>query len=676
MNSVLSLKNVLIYEFVTIFIAVYLDYYEVQIDKKQVKSFKNVEFDTNERTFYIQTDVGGLRADLGLHLNDLNSEIIRNEDFESHYCISWDVGSTLCINQSTWTDKETNCYEMTWTSNYNDKQSGSPKDCFPMTTGQWFGGPEVFRPHWPFSNNLSIPMQMYTSKDVIAHKEEDVYGSFVERYFLNSLGIAIIVDDLTPLWIGINDNFDDRLCLMAKYFDPEYPRNDNKKTILKYNICTASNLKAGWICQTTRNGFRDPVWSTWAKYKQNINQSATLQFADEILKNGFSNSQLEIDDKWSTAYGDLTFDPVKFSDPKGMIQSLHNKGFRVTLWTTPFVNVNSKLFQSSMNFCWLESDEEILKASTLRSMFVQTQYADTPALIKWWDGYGALVDFTSSIASEWYLDLHRKMQDCYLVDSFKFDAGEVEYFPMPSKTKIDMDSPVFYSTHYVQTISQLGGMVEVRSGYKTQHLPIFVRMMDKDSEWGYENGLKTLIPTCLTLGINGYPFILPDMIGGNVYYGHPIPDRQLYIRWLEITAFMPAMQFSVVPWQYDEEVTRIAKKFVDLHREYVTPIVLKYADVSTKEDGMPIIRPLWWIDPLDGTALSIDDEFLIGEEVLVAPILEYNARQRDIYLPGGPNIRWIDQKTNKVYESEIWLLDFVIDLDEVAYFRIDRHQET
>ncbi|XP_077973860.1 myogenesis-regulating glycosidase-like isoform X3 [Styela clava] len=612
MNSVLSLKNVLIYEFVTIFIAVYLDYYEVQIDKKQVKSFKNVEFDTNERTFYIQTDVGGLRADLGLHLIDLNSEIIRNEDFESHYCISWDVGSTLCINQSTWTDKETNCYEMTWTSNYNDKQSGSPKDCFPMTTGQWFGGPEVFRPHWPFSNNLSIPMQMYTSKDVIAHKEEEVYGSFVERYFLNSLGIAIIVDDLTPLWIGINDNFDDRLCLMAKYFDPEYPRKDNKKTILKYNICTASNLKEVHLHAMKtffskpdgipdKRMFRDPVWSTWAKYK---------------------------------------------------------------------------LFQSSMNFCWLESDEEILKASTLRSMFVQTQYADTPALIKWWDGYGALVDFTSSIASEWYLDLHRKMQDCYLVDSFKFDAGEVEYFPMPSKTKIDMDSPVFYSTHYVQTISQLGGMVEVRSGYKTQHLPIFVRMMDKDSEWGYENGLKTLIPTCLTLGINGYPFILPDMIGGNVYYGHPIPDRQLYIRWLEITAFMPAMQFSVAPWQYDEEVIRIAKKFVDLHREYVTPIVLKYADVSTKENGMPIIRPLWWIDPLDGTALSIDDEFLIGEEVLVAPILEYNARQRDIYLPGGPNIRWIDQKTNKVYESGIWLLDFVIDLDEVAYFRIDRHQET
>ena len=69
-------------------------------------------------------------------------------------------------------------------------------------------------------------------------------------------------------------------------------------------------------------------------------------------------------------------------------------------------------------------------------------------------------------------------------------------------------------------------------------------MGDKESRWGYDNGLKTIIPTALTFGILGYPFILPDMIGGNGYtYGDNddieltetvLPDRELYIRWLQV----------------------------------------------------------------------------------------------------------------------------------------------
>lgn len=68
-------------------------------------------------------------------------------------------------------------------------------------------------------------------------------------------------------------------------------------------------------------------------------------------------------------------------------------------------------------------------------------------------------------------------------------------------------------------------------------------MGDKESRWGYDNGLKTVIPTALTFGILGYPFVLPDMIGGNgyTYEGDNIeltetelPDRELYIRWLQV----------------------------------------------------------------------------------------------------------------------------------------------
>ena len=90
-------------------------------------------------------------------------------------------------------------------------------------------------------------------------------------------------------------------------------------------------------------------------------------------------------------------------------------------------------------------------------------------------------------------------------------------------------------------------------------------MLDKFSTWGYDNGLKSMVTTllqfglvgsiskyrnCVTEFVSGYSFVLPDMIGGNGYKG--APSRELYIRWLQVNVFMPAMQISYVPWMYDQ----------------------------------------------------------------------------------------------------------------------------
>ncbi len=66
--------------------------------------------------------------------------------------------------------------------------------------------------------------------------------------------------------------------------------------------------------------------------------------------------------------------------------------------------------------------------------------------------------------------------------------------------------------------AELGNMIEVRTGCQTQSLPIFVRMLDKDSKWDFDNGLKSVITTALVMSTLGYPFILPDMIGGQFNY--------------------------------------------------------------------------------------------------------------------------------------------------------------
>jgi alpha-glucosidase (family GH31 glycosyl hydrolase) len=98
------------------------------------------------------------------------------------------------------------------------------------------------------------------------------------------------------------------------------------------------------------------------------------------------------------------------------------------------------------------------------------------------------------------------------------------------------------------------------------------------------------------------------------------------------------MQFSIPPWHYNNiskiRVNDICHELVKIHANIVYPVLMKEA-YNTVKEGSPLIRPLWWIDNSDQIALTVDDEFLVGNEILVAPILTENSYQRNIYLPKG-----------------------------------------
>ena len=169
------------------------------------------------------------------------------------------------------------------------------------------------------------------------------------------------------------------------------------------------------------------------------------------------------------------------------------------------------------------------------------------------------VDFTSESAARWWKDRLENLRTVTGIDSFKFDAGEANWMPSSYVLHSETNTwPHTFTTAYAEAAAEFGSMIEVRVGRNTQHLPIFVRMLDKDSRWGYDNGLRTLVTTLFQMSFAGYPFVLPDMIGGNGYAGGledtELPSRELFIRWMQANVFMPAMQFSFVPWQYDQEV--------------------------------------------------------------------------------------------------------------------------
>lgn len=164
--------------------------------------------------------------------------------------------------------------------------------------------------------------------------------------------------------------------------------------------------------------------------------------------------------------------------------------------------------------------------------------------------------------------------------------------------------------------------------------------MDKDSCWTSSNGIKSIIPSVLTVSLLGYPFILPDMIGGNGY--DLKPDKELFIRWIQLSALLPALQFSIPPWNYDSETQEIVRKTLHL-REGFSPKILDLARNATVT-GEPIIRPLWWNFEKEKNeneknenedTFLVQDQFLLGNEVMVAPVLDPGVKIRKVFIPDG-----------------------------------------
>lgn len=221
----------------------------------------------------------------------------------------------------------------------NSNQSVS--DCISLDTGRlnWYGGPQLFHQYWPIEK-LSLTNYSYVAK------QQDNVG-VAERYWLNSKGSFIYVDEMTPLFINQNVKESNTLCLTVQN---ALPYNIRRTSIpFVYNIGVGIDSKQvhreaviHFLQKPTavpdERMIRHPIWSTWARYKVNINESVVEKFADEILSNGFNHSQLEIDDDWEVCYGALTFRTTKFPNIKSFTDRLKARGFRVTLWVHPFIN--------------------------------------------------------------------------------------------------------------------------------------------------------------------------------------------------------------------------------------------------------------------------------------------------------------------------------------------------
>jgi len=191
------------------------------------------------------------------------------------------------------------------------------------------------------------------------------------------------------------------------------------------------------------------------------------------------------------------------------------------------------------------------------------------------------------------------------------------------------------------------GCCESRTAWLSPKRNILWREGGKDSHWGVDNGLKAVVNLGLHLGLMGYDTLIADMIPGRIQTmvsTLPLPTDELFIRWTEASALMPIMQFSYFPWNYAEATSHIARSYAQLHKA-----LEDYLHAQSQNRHAPLLRPLWYDAPQRADLYSVADEFLLGSDLLAAPVLDENQVARDIVLPPGS---WRNAWTGQLYTQD------------------------
>lgn len=379
--------------------------------------------------------------------------------------------------------------------------------------------------------------------------------------------------------------------------------------------------------------FSRPQYNTWIELMYNQNQKDILAYAHAILDHGFPPGVLMIDDNWAPYYGRFEFRSDRFANAKEMIFQLHSMGFKVMVWVCPFIRADSEEFRYLQQQRFLLFDNRGDAALTWKD-------AREPALIHWWNGYSAEMDFTNPGAVNWYRSQLQSMQTVYGVDGFKFDAGDMEFYP---STSIPFKKAT--PNEQCEAWGQFGLLFplnEYRAMWKRGGLPLAERLRDKQHTW---QDLQKLIPNLTTEGLAGYPFACPDMIGGGEFtsfIGREQLDQDLVVRSAQCSALMPMMQFSAAPWRVLDAPHLDAVKKVVALRTRMTPYIMQLAKEAAIT-GEPIVRRMEYVFP--GQRLeACRDQFMLGERLMVAPMVE-KGPERKVIFPKG---RWKDEKGNVI----------------------------
>ena len=402
-------------------------------------------------------------------------------------------------------------------------------------------------------------------------------------------------------------------------------------------------------------------WQCKLRYR---NQQELLEVARKHKKLGLPMDAIVIDFFHWTIQGDFKFEPRDWPDPEGMIRELKELGIEtvVSIWPT--------IDERSENFGKMADSGYLVSADRGNGIHMT------------WMGNTVFYDATNPGAREYVWEKCRENYYKYGIKCFWLDEAEPEYGPYDFDNYRYYAGPALQCTNIYPLMYVKGFYDGLKSEGETEVLSL-VRCAWAGSQkygaltWSGDihssfRAMREQLQAGLNMSVAGIPWWTSD-IGG--FLGGDISDpkfRELLVRWFEWGAFCPVFRMhgerspwhereeefingvrqltsgqDNEVWSFGEDNFEILKKYLFL-RERLRPYIRECMDEASLS-GMPVMRPLFFDFYKDKTAWEIEDEYMFGPDILVAPVMEENTSERKVYLPEGAI--WTDANTKKAYSG-------------------------
>ncbi|MEU3742569.1 alpha-xylosidase [Streptomyces sp. NPDC032198] len=385
-----------------------------------------------------------------------------------------------------------------------------------------------------------------------------------------------------------------------------------------------------------------PAWSfgLWltTSFTTQYDEETVTSFVDGMAERDIPLSVFHFDCFWMREYqwSDFQWDPDVFPDPQGMLARLKGRGLKISVWINPYIAQKSALFDEAATAGYL----------------VKRTNGD---IWQWdlWQAGMALVDFTNPEACAWFQAKLKVLLD-QGVDCFKTDFGERIPTDVVWHDGSDPERMHNYYTHlYNRTVFEL---LEKERG--TGEAILFARSATAGGQqypvhwggdcWSSFGAMAESLRGGLSLSLSGFGFWSHD-IGG--FEG--TPDPAVFKRWLAFGLLSSHSRLHGsssyrVPWEFGDEAVDVTRQFTRLKHRLMP--YLYGAAAEAHHTGVPLMRPMLLEFPDDPTARALDRQYMLGPDLLVAPVFSADGFV-EYYLPQGT---WTHLLTGEHVQGPAW----------------------